>query len=184
MEIKLDMSAFYANLPEEMQNQQNQNPCENMQQQSAALTNTRCTFANGIVTITGQLDRSESDVINITSDTYRFDVKKALLNLSEESGDSEQSLPEPGSSESQQAKAIGMEYYYTVKMPGTVTTFSQGEGVTKVDAQTVQFDVLNLPENAFVESSSGTAFDPMLIAIIAVVVIIIVIAAYFLTRKK
>ncbi|MBN2067335.1 MAG: hypothetical protein JW744_02615 [Candidatus Diapherotrites archaeon] len=182
--VKMDMSAL-ASMPgaEDMDN-----PCEGMSSNDSMI-DTTCTFEDNVVTITGKLDRSNlPGLVMGDGGIYKFNVKDALKGLDTDSATAGTGTGDPTEmteEQRQQMKTFGVTYDYYVKLPGTIT--AQEGGVIQSDGF-VKFDMLALPEKAFVESSTagGFAFDSnmLLIGGIVVAVVALVLAVLLLKRKK
>lgn len=119
------------------------------------LTNPTCKYdkTRKILTITASFDRKAAGGLTVTGDTYRFDVKKAMKDMNEKDekeGDAMKVDSPKDPEQIRKLKESGFEYYYFVKMPGTVT--KQVGGKTQLDGS-VRFDIVDMPENAYVESS-------------------------------
>ena len=180
MAIKMDMSNFPT-----QEGQEEINPCDDMTAEDAEvpLTNVQCSYEDKIVTVTGQYDRSGQQALTIDGTEYSFDIKNAIEEMGE--GDSAQELPEDPA-QIQQLKAMGLSYDYYVKLPGTVVEQKGGE--LQSDGS-VKFDILELPSEAYVKSSTTATgigipgFDTTTILIgIAVVIVVGVAAVIFLKR--
>jgi hypothetical protein len=140
-----------------------------------------CTSEGKVATITGQLDRKNSLALTIDEGTYRLDVKKVMEEFS--SGDTaDQQIP-TDPQQLQMLKASGFAYDYYITLPGTVT---KQEGGELQNDGSVKFDLIDLPAEAYVESSTAAGlfgFDTTTI-IIAVVVVIIAIGAAVIMLKR
>ncbi len=187
MSLIMDLSAIPDD-PDSEVNMAEENPCDGMTEEMQAgdsplqLTNITCTFEDKVLSLSGTLDRSNSEAITIDGDTFRIDVKKALESVNQT--ESAEQLPE-GSEQLAQLKMMGFEYNYLVRLPGTLV---KQEGGEEQEDGFVKFDVLGLPEEAFVETTTAStgSFDAdttTIIVGVAVVVIVLGAAAFFIMRK-
>ena len=148
----ISMTMDMSNFPSMDEEAGEEDPCEDMDDEDTPFTITSCTYKDKIVTIKGGLDRSKSQALKIEGSKYRLDVMKAIYDLNQEEGDEDQmSLPEERE-QVKQLKSVGVVYEYTVKMPGKVTNQLGGE---IQDDGSVKFDILDLPDGAYVESETG-----------------------------
>ncbi|MDP2973978.1 MAG: hypothetical protein Q8N60_02920, partial [Candidatus Diapherotrites archaeon] len=163
--VTMDMSAFPTQPGAE-----EQNPCDSMTTDDSPLTDIKCTYENKVATVTAKFDRNGKAGFSAQDGKYRLDVKKAFEAFSS-AGASGQSMPQTKEG-MQQMKALGVVMDYIVKLPGAVT--SQTGGTLQNDGS-VKFDLLDMPDGAFVESSTaGFALDMNTLLIIGIVIAAIV----------
>jgi hypothetical protein len=173
--VKIDMSAFPT-----QPGVAEQNPCENMTTDSSPLTDIKCTYENKVATVTGKFDRSGKAGFSAQDGKYRLDVKKGFEGFSS-TGTAGQSMPQT-KEQMQQMKALGVVLDYVVKLPGTVT--NQNGGTLQNDGS-VKFDLLDMPDDAFVESSTaGFALDMNTLLIIGIVIAAIVLVVLIVLLKR
>lgn len=175
IQMTMDMTNFPSTGEEET------NPCEGMAESTNAnLANVGCSYENKILKITGQLDRASAGGLTINGTDYRLDVKQAAGAMGSDPS-SGQELPED-KEQLAQLKAMGVTYDYYVKLPGTMT---KQEGGTVQSDGYVKFDLLDLPDGAYVESSTaGFALDMTMIIIIAGVVVLLIATAAIIMMVK
>ncbi len=172
--MKIDMSNF-------PQQGEETNPCEGMETgEGPALQNLQCTYEDKVLALTGQFDRSNSTAFTKDGDNYRLDVKAALEEFNETSDESSQ-MPEDEQG-MELLKSSGFEYSYYIKMPGTMVSQEGGE---VQDDGYVKFDLLELDDGAYVESTTAGGFgmDAMLI-FGGLVVLIAVVAILVMALKR
>ncbi|MFC2162369.1 hypothetical protein ACFLRF_01690 [Candidatus Altiarchaeota archaeon] len=123
-------------------------PCEQMNMSDTKLTDVTCKFdkENIRLIITGRLNRLEAGGLIITGTRYRLDVQDALDDMGD---DGDKDSFSKNNEELFKMKDQGVTYDYIVKMPGSVIT--QAGGTRQFDGS-VKFDLLDLPEGAYVES--------------------------------
>jgi hypothetical protein len=149
--MTMDMTNF-PDMDEDSDDDEDENPCDDMETGDSPLTNIKCTYKDKVVTLTGKLDRRATGALKITGKKYRLDVWEAIYDFNSDDEDKDRmSLPED-KKQMAQLKSYGVVYEYTVKMPGKVK--SQKGGVLQDDG-TVKFDILTMPEGAYVESETG-----------------------------
>ena len=179
--VKMDVSAL-TSMPGA---DPTQNPCDDVDAENSPLTDIQCTYENGIATVTGRLNRAGMPGFTMEGGKYRLDIKNGFEVFSS-AAPGTQSMPMPtqaNEQQIQQMKAMGFALDYYVKMPGSVTNQSGGE---LQDDGSVKFDLLEMPDDAFVESSTATFFglDQNMAIIIALVVgVVIIIVAIVLLKR-
>ena len=130
MSIVMDRSAIPEDSESGLESPVNENPCDNMTAQvegddaSLPLSNISCSYEDKILTLSGRLDRSNSEAFTIGEGTFKIDVKKALESINE--SESAEQLPEDPQ-QMAQLKMMGFEYSYSVKLPGTLVKQEDGE---------------------------------------------------------
>ena len=164
----MDMSNF------PQQDGQEVDLCENMDEGEAPLKNLECTSEGMVFTIKGTMDRTATGALTVDDGTYRLDVKKALETLDmddagsgNESSGSQMEMPDTDDKQQlQQLKAMGFEYSYTIKMPGEV---KEQVGGTIQEDGSVKFDIISMPDEAYVVSETGGLLSclPFLAGIVA-----------------
>jgi len=149
-----------------------------------SLENMKCSFANQVLTVTGQLDRTKTEALEIDGQRYNLNIKQGLWELNDEENQGFDQDPE----QLETLKAAGFEYNYFVKMPGSVK--GQKGGEIQEDGS-VKFDVTGIEEDWFVESEAvsigletvGT--EPVSLVVIGVVVLAaIAVLVLFLKRRR
>lgn len=172
--MKIDMSAIPT-----MPGQEVEDPCKQMEEGESPLTSIECTYEDKIVTITGKLDRSDSEALSIKNGTYKLDVKKAWGELTAGSAQAEQ-MPQDEAA-IKQAKAMGIEFNYYVKLPGKMTAQKGGE--IQEDGF-VKFDLMDLPEGASVESTVSQLDLTTILIIAGIIIVVLVIVLIVLLKRK
>ena len=173
--VTMDMSAFPT-----QEGMEEQNPCDSMTMGDSPITDIKCTYENKIATVTGKFNRSGTAGFSAQDGKYRLNIKDgfAAFNSSEAAG---QSMPQDPA-QMQQMKALGVVLDYFVKLPGAVT--NQNGGTLQNDGS-VKFDLLDMPDDAFVESSTaGFALDMNTLLIIGIVIAAIVLVVLIVLLKR
>ncbi len=184
LSIEMDMSALMA-FPE--MKEMETNPCDDLETdptQEVVLTDIECTFEDGVMTMSGKLDRTKTPGFSMEDGKYRLDIKESFESMSS-ARSTEEGMNMPESEEEiAQAKAFGFEMNYFVKMPGNVTNQEGGE---LQDDGFVKFDFLDMPDTAFVESEIPKGIQLDLIttfAIGGVIAILAVAGLLFFVMKR
>jgi len=149
--------------------------------EKARWSNVHCSVSDGPrITISGELDLSNSEALAITSDgsstTYRYNVKDIYNTLSDvgEPQGQENVTDEQIQQAKRMAAMMNIRMDYTLKMPGKITSADIGE----VNGDTVSMSLFDLAgrDAVYVESELSAGMDPALMAGIAVVIVIVVVA--------
>jgi hypothetical protein len=176
--MKIDMSNF-----PQQEGMEDSDPCENMEagESGPALQNMQCSYVDKVLTLSGTFDRSGSTALTKDGDKYRLDVKKALEEFNQTTDESSQ-MPEDEQG-LQMLKSSGFEYNYYVKLPGAMV--SQKGGEVQNDGF-VKFDLLEMEDDAFVESSTAAGMLEMdtLLIFGVLVGLIVVVAVLVIVLKR
>ncbi len=174
--IEMDMSLF----PDTGDGEE-QNPCETMDTNESALRSVTCTYEDKVMTVSGSFDRRNTPGFTMGDGKYRLDVKQAFEAF-DTNGSSGQAMPEDAAQISQ-LKALGFEMNYFVKLPGTLIEQKGGE---VQDDGFVKFDMLDMPDDAFVESSTAGFFnlDTNTLLIIVGAAIVVLLAVLIVVMKR
>lgn len=119
-----------------------------------------CSFQKGVARMSGRIDRNAMDSLAIEGKKYVFNVTKALDEISFDDyvKNNYRSSPAGRSREidwdnmtvvGESLMEMGVEMDYIVEMPGTVVYQTGGR---LMDDGTVHFNLLDMPQTAFVES--------------------------------
>jgi hypothetical protein len=126
-------------------------PCNEINLTDTKMSNVRCNYDrfNKVLTLSGTVDRRDTPGFTMSGTRYRVDVSKIMQ--SEDQNGSSVTMPR-NETEIAELKKSGFVYDYYVKMPGTIV--GQSGGTVQLDGS-VKFDLVDLPENAYVESDTG-----------------------------
>ncbi len=133
-------------------------PCKDLKQDSPRFTDVKCSYdrVNKIITLSGKLDRKGTPGLTMMGGRYRLDVQKALDDMDDDGGEqtaTKTTLPKAEQKKQmEELRKTGFVYDYYVKMPGRV--ISQKGGTQQLDGS-VKFDLIDMPEGAYVESEAG-----------------------------
>lgn len=186
--MQVDMSAF-----EEQMNAsgaedtgQSKGLCDN-EQAPEGWEIISCKEEDGVSTLVGEYNRIGDGSLSIDGDTYRLDVVKAIEVMNQQNDeDSDAAQMDMDSLQDeeavQQIKQMGVVYNYYVTMPGKVT--GQLGGVEQEDGS-ILFDVLDLPEGAYAESSTGGfGLDKNLIMLVAFNIVVLGLVAVLVIKNR
>ncbi len=155
--------------------------CEDMDSDELALLDRQCTVTDdNKMIITGRLPKEESAVIvtnGIPYKTYEIDVAKAK-GLAGDSDDLNAGAPPGADGSADMLKMMGMEFTYTLTMPGTISAAAIGE----VDGNTVTIDLLEVEEGEQLHVTSRT-LNLMPTAAIGGGVLLVIIILFVLLAK-
>ncbi len=126
-------------------------PCEGLTSTSGDWTDTSCKYDGEKITLTGKIENRENNGLTIEGDTYRLDILKSSGGFDIKSDQSGQKMSASDKETLRELKKQGVVYDYIVKMPGKVT--DQKGGVIQSDGS-VKYDLLDMPEDAYIESST------------------------------
>ena len=176
MTMKIDMGSLIALA--EMGGEEMPDPCLEVTESDGMMENMVCDYNDGVLTLSGDVDRTQTEALSIENGVYRFDVRQAWSDIGAAGGEGYE-LPDPASSEEiEQAREMGIEMTYYVRLPGNITSQEGGE---IMDDGFVKFDLMAVPEGAFVESAVPQAWDLTIILgiVIALLVVGILTVTYF-----
>ncbi|MBU0762149.1 MAG: hypothetical protein KKD39_03925 [Candidatus Altiarchaeota archaeon] len=132
-------------------------PCKDIKQDNPRVTDVKCTYdkVNQVITLTGKINRIGTKGLSMMGGRYRLNVKQALndMNGDDKTSGTKTTLPDTDQKKQmEELRKTGFVYDYYVKLPGRVV--SQKGGVQQLDGS-VKFDMIDTPEDAYVESDAS-----------------------------